>query len=84
LKAIDTTKDQTYFLVHIQQDMLRRCLFPIGDLYKKQDVRRIAHEANLHIASKKDSVGICFVGERNYSTFLGKPSHQAIRLLIMK
>ncbi|MGM9971959.1 MAG: tRNA 2-thiouridine(34) synthase MnmA [Anaeroplasmataceae bacterium] len=69
LRAIDTNKDQTYFLCMITQEELRKTLFPIGDLTKPM-VRQIARENNLYTASKKDSTGICFIGERNFKEFL--------------
>jgi tRNA-specific 2-thiouridylase len=65
----DKTKDQTYFLYEIKQEQLARVLFPLADL-TKQEVRRIAEQAKLPIADKKDSVGICFVGDINVPKFL--------------
>ncbi len=69
LRGIDSNKDQTYFLCMLTQKQLRRVLFPIGDLEKKE-VRRIALENNLYTAKKKDSTGICFIGERHFKEFL--------------
>ncbi len=69
LRGIDDNKDQTYFLCMINQDMLRHSLFPIGDMLKKE-VRDIATKYNLVTANKKDSTGICFIGERNFKEFL--------------
>ncbi|AUN94704.1 tRNA 2-thiouridine(34) synthase MnmA [Pseudazoarcus pumilus] len=69
LKAEDGTKDQSYFLYRLNQAQLARTLFPLGGLYKR-DVRRIATEAGLHVAAKKDSTGICFIGERPFREFL--------------
>ncbi len=69
LRGVDTNKDQTYFLCQISQAQLRRALFPIGHL-TKPEVRKIALEANLATAKKKDSTGICFIGERNFKEFL--------------
>lgn len=69
LRGVDSNKDQSYFLCQISQEQLRHALFPVGDL-TKQEVRRIAHEANLWTADKKDSTGICFIGERNFHQFL--------------
>ncbi len=69
LKAEDGTKDQSYFLYRLNQEQLARTLFPLGDLYKRE-VRRIAEAAGLHVAAKKDSTGICFVGERPFREFL--------------
>ena len=69
LRGVDTNKDQTYFLCQITQEQLRKSLFPIGHL-TKPEVRRIAEENNLYTAKKKDSTGICFIGERNFKKFL--------------
>lgn len=69
LRGIDDNKDQTYFLCMLKQDQLRKALFPIGNL-TKPEVRKIAKEANLSTALKKDSTGICFIGERNFKQFL--------------
>ncbi len=69
LRGVDSNKDQTYFLSQISQKQLRKSLFPIGHL-TKPEVRKIAHDANLYTAEKKDSTGICFIGERNFKDFL--------------
>lgn len=69
LRGVDTNKDQTYFLCMISQDQLRKALFPIGHL-TKPEVRQIAKEYHLATAEKKDSTGICFIGERNFKQFL--------------
>ena len=69
LRAKDLNKDQTYFLADITKDQLENVLFPIGDL-TKPEVRKIALEQNLVVADKKDSTGICFIGERNYQKFV--------------
>jgi len=69
LRAHDSQKDQTYFLHMIGQEALSRSLFPIGNLTKAQ-VRAIAREAMLATSAKKDSTGICFIGERNFRRFL--------------
>ena len=69
LRGVDSNKDQTYFLCQISQEQLRHSLFPVGHLTKKE-VRQIAKEANLYTAEKKDSTGICFIGERNFHEFL--------------
>lgn len=69
MKAEDGTKDQSYFLYRLNQQQLSKTLFPLGDLYKR-DVRRMAAEAGLHVATKKDSTGICFIGERPFREFL--------------
>lgn len=69
LRGFDPNKDQTYFLAQLTPNQLKDVLFPIGHLEKKE-VRRIAEEANLNVAKKKDSTGICFIGERNYQKFV--------------
>ena len=69
LRGIDQNKDQTYFLSQLSSKQLENVLFPIGDL-KKPEVRKIANEYDLITANKKDSTGICFIGERNFSKFL--------------
>lgn len=69
LAGSDPNKDQSYFLCQISQDQLREAMFPIGDLCKPE-VRRLAHEAELPSADKKDSQGICFVGKVDLPTFL--------------
>ena len=69
LKGIDNNKDQTYFLYTLQQHQLQRSLFPVGELEKSQ-VREIAIEAGFTTAKKKDSTGICFIGERKFREFL--------------
>ena len=69
LKAADANKDQTYFLNQVRTAQLKNVLFPIGAL-TKPDVRKLAHEAGLVTERKKDSTGICFIGERNFKNFL--------------
>lgn len=69
LRAIDDNKDQTYFLSQVTKEQLKNVLFPIGDLVKPE-VRKIAEEIGLSTAKKKDSTGICFIGERNFKQFL--------------
>ncbi len=69
LKAKDQNKDQTYFLNQLSQEQLNNVLFPLGKL-DKTEVRRIAEENGLATARKKDSTGICFIGERNFRNFL--------------
>ncbi len=68
-KCYDTNKDQTYFLSQINEEQIKSCLFPLGDI-SKEEVRDIAHKLNLVIADKKDSTGVCFIGERNFREFL--------------
>lgn len=69
LRGIDNNKDQTYFLSQLSKEQLKDVLFPVGDLEKKQ-VRQIAEDYELITAHKKDSTGICFIGERNFKSFL--------------
>lgn len=71
LKAIDTSKDQSYFLHRLTQSQLARTLFPLGELQKSQ-IRKIADELKLPNAHKKDSTGICFIGERPFRAFLNR------------
>ena len=71
LKGLDATKDQSYFLHRLTQAQLARTLFPVGEL-KKTEVRRIASEIGLPNAKKKDSTGICFIGERPFREFLNR------------
>lgn len=69
LKAKDQNKDQTYFLNQLSQSQLNNVLFPLGKM-EKSEVRKIAEENGLATATKKDSTGICFIGERNFRQFL--------------
>ena len=69
LKGLDGGKDQTYFLAGLTNEQLSRAMFPIGDLQKKE-VRDLARRYELPVAEKKDSTGICFIGERNFKKFL--------------
>jgi tRNA-specific 2-thiouridylase len=70
LKAEDINKDQSYFLSQISQQQVASCLFPLGNISKPQ-VRTIAHELNLKsVMDKKDSTGVCFIGERRFKEFL--------------
>ena len=68
-KAADANKDQTYFLSMLKNAQLERAMFPVGHL-TKGEIRKIAEENGLPTASKKDSTGICFIGERNFKQFL--------------
>lgn len=68
-KAADGNKDQTYFLNQLSQKQLENVLFPLQDM-QKPEIRKIALEYNLATAKKKDSTGICFIGERNFRKFL--------------
>ena len=70
-RAVDDFKDQTYFLHEVNENQLKNCIFPLADL-TKNEVRKIAADTNLPVAKKKDSVGICFIGERNLKDFLGR------------
>lgn len=69
VRGADHNKDQSYFLCRINEQALSRCLFPIGKM-EKQDVRLWAEEHALATAKKKDSTGICFIGERDFNAFL--------------
>ena len=69
LRGVDDNKDQTYFLSQLSHEQLENVLFPVGDLVKSE-VRKIAEEYDLVTAKKKDSTGICFIGERNFKQFL--------------
>lgn len=69
LRAHDNNKDQTYFLCMLSQEQLKKSLFPLGDI-SKPEVRKIARELDLKTKDKKDSTGICFIGERNFKQFL--------------
>jgi tRNA-specific 2-thiouridylase len=71
LKGLDPSKDQSYFLHRLNQSQLAKTLFPVGELHKTE-VRRIAAEIGLPNAKKKDSTGICFIGERPFREFLNR------------
>jgi tRNA-specific 2-thiouridylase len=71
LRGNDTAKDQSYFLHRLNQEQLARVMFPVGAL-KKPEVRRLALEAGLPNHAKKDSTGICFIGERPFREFLNR------------
>ena len=68
-RGVDSNKDQSYFLAQLSPDQLKDVIFPIGDL-EKPEVRKIADEIGLPNSKKKDSTGICFIGERNFKNFL--------------
>ncbi|MDC9031814.1 tRNA 2-thiouridine(34) synthase MnmA [Columbia Basin potato purple top phytoplasma] len=68
-KALDKNKDQTYFLSQLKEEQLNKIIFPLGEITKEQ-VRKIALQEKLITANKKDSTGICFIGERNFFVFL--------------
>lgn len=68
-KAKDSNKDQTYFLSQVSKEQLSNVIFPLGDI-EKTEVRKIAKDLGLVVADKKDSTGICFIGERNFKDFL--------------
>jgi tRNA-specific 2-thiouridylase len=76
LKAVDQAKDQSYFLHQVAPAALARCLFPLGDL-EKREVRRRAHAAGLPVFDKPDSSGICFIGARPFREFLSRHLPQA-------
>ena len=71
LKGLDPNKDQSYFLHRITQEQLAHTVFPIGE-YQKSEVRALAKKYNLHVADKKDSQGICFIGKVKIASFLEK------------
>ena len=71
LKGLDPSKDQSYFLHRLNQAQLSKTMFPVGELHKTE-VRRIADEIGLPNAKKKDSTGICFIGERPFREFLNR------------
>ncbi len=71
LRGIDTNKDQSYFLYTLGQAQLAQTLFPVGEL-EKSEVRTLAETAGFHNHAKKDSTGICFIGERNFRPFLAR------------
>ena len=71
LKALDHSKDQSYFLHRLNQTQLSKTLFPLGEIHKTE-VRRIAEQLGLPNAKKKDSTGICFIGERPFREFLNR------------
>lgn len=71
LRGVDDNKDQTYFLNQLTEAQLEKVMFPIGHI-PKPEVRKIAEEAGLATAKKKDSTGICFIGERNFKEFLSQ------------
>jgi tRNA-specific 2-thiouridylase len=71
VKAVDVSKDQTYFLHQLDQGQLARTLFPLGELTKRE-VRTIAREQRIPTHAKKDSTGICFIGERPFRDFLAR------------
>jgi len=69
LRGVDNNKDQTYFLSQLSQEQLNKTMFPLGNM-QKSEVRAIAERAGLATAKKKDSTGICFIGEKNFKQFL--------------
>jgi tRNA-uridine 2-sulfurtransferase len=71
LRGLDGNKDQSYFLYTLSHEQVARSLFPVGDL-EKPEVRRIAEQQGLITAKKKDSTGICFIGERKFTDFLSR------------
>lgn len=73
-RGTDENKDQSYFLYTLKQSMLEKVLFPVGEL-TKSEVRKLALSANLVTARKKDSTGICFIGKRDFKSFLSRYIH---------
>ena len=76
LRGLDPSKDQSYFLHRLSQDQLSKAFFPVGSMLKT-DVRKLATQIGLPVAAKKDSTGICFIGERPFREFLNRylPTH---------
>ena len=83
LKAVDANKDQTYFLYRVTRQALEKTLFPLGE-YQKSDVRTMAKERGLYTATKKDSQGICFVGQIGIREFLSQYVEQTAGDIIDK
>ncbi len=71
LRAVDENKDQTYFLYRISEDIIPKCIFPVGGM-EKPAVKKLAEEVGLAVAHKSESMGVCFVGEANMKDFLGE------------
>jgi len=71
LRGLDHNKDQSYFLYAVGHQQLAKTLFPVGEL-EKPKVRELAEQAGFNVFDKKDSTGICFIGERNFTAFLGE------------
>jgi len=71
MRGLDNNKDQSYFLHTLSQEQITPSLFPVGEL-EKPEVRKLAAEAGFHLHAKKDSTGICFIGERKFSEFLSE------------
>ncbi len=69
IKGIDPNKDQSYFLYMLKEAQIAKAIFPVGNI-TKQEVRKIANEIGLPVSTKKDSTGVCFIGERNFKNFL--------------
>lgn len=69
LRGVDRNKDQTYFLAQVSKEQLKDVLFPVGEM-TKDEVRKIALDNNINVAKKKDSTGICFIGERHFQDFV--------------
>jgi tRNA U34 2-thiouridine synthase MnmA/TrmU len=82
MKSVDKLKDQTFFLSQIDPEMLKRTLFPIGH-FQKDQIRQIAKENGLdRVWKKKGSVGICFIGKRNFNKFIDQYLPRAIGPII--
>jgi tRNA-specific 2-thiouridylase len=82
-QAMDTNKDQTYFLYRVTGEALEKTLFPLGE-YTKPEVRKMAEERGLYTAAKKDSQGICFVGQIGIREFLSQYVEQVAGAIIDK
>lgn len=72
LRGIDPNKDQSYFLHAVSHERIAKSLFPVGNMIKKTEVRTLAAKLDLKTAAKKDSTGICFIGERKFKDFLAR------------
>ena len=83
LQAVDENKDQTYFLYRVTSEALKKTLFPLGE-YKKPEVRQMAEARGLYTAAKKDSQGICFVGQIGIREFLSQYVEQKAGAIIDK
>ena len=71
LKGVDPNKDQSYFLYMLKAEQLKQSVFPVGEM-TKSEVRALAKEASLPVSEKKDSTGVCFIGERQFKQFLAQ------------
>lgn len=78
LQAFDSNKDQTFFMSQVEQEPLQKCMFPLGE-YQKQEVKKIAYDAKLDVVlQKKESMGICFIGLRNFQNFISEVNKKTV------